>query len=637
MGIEVGSLNIDISMTLAKFRDGIRDAHKHIKDFSNAAKRMSKDLDKFSKSTEKLGKKLSKDVTAPILGMAAAFTAASLKAADYEAQMGNLAPKQEIDGLKKQINSLVVEIGQAFLPIVIEVIQVIQGSVIPVIRNVIGWFKGLSDETKRMIVIVAGIVAAIGPALLIFGKLTAVFSTVIGLVSKLSGVLALLVSPVGLIVAAVAAATALIIYNWDAIVDYFTNGDGVQWLGALKEIWDSTLDIISKTISVFVSIATAIWDKFGDRLIGEFRNAMNFLSDVTTNVLAGIADIFFTFSSLIKGNWSDVWDGIKSVLANSFQLIIRIISQGIDTVLSAVQTLASFVSDDFAAKLQNARNGVSKFKDGLVGWADQFRIVHDEGGGVLNFLDIFTGKAAKASQPIKDIVIETGKLWKQFGELTLVNFKLTESLGKVEAPMRSAALAISEGSENVKQSITDTNSLAQAWENLIGIWEEMRSGILADLFTSIAEGMGNVISGSQSAGDALKNLFLSVFKGLKAIGAQLIAIGTGLVFAQLTAAQGTKMIIGGGIVVAAATAAQGLLASGAFAQGGLVFGETLALVGEGSGTTRSNPEVIAPLDKLASFIQPQGMGGNVRFEIAGEKLIGVLQRTERGRKFAGRG
>ena len=42
------------------------------------------------------------------------------------------------------------------------------------------------------------------------------------------------------------------------------------------------------------------------------------------------------------------------------------------------------------------------------------------------------------------------------------------------------------------------------------------------------------------------------------------------------------------------------------AEGGLVSGPTLAMVGEG-GSTVSNPEVVAPLDKLRSM-----MGGNVQ-------------------------
>ena len=42
------------------------------------------------------------------------------------------------------------------------------------------------------------------------------------------------------------------------------------------------------------------------------------------------------------------------------------------------------------------------------------------------------------------------------------------------------------------------------------------------------------------------------------------------------------------------------------ASGGLVTGPTMALVGEGAGTTASNPEVVAPLDKLKEMIN----GGN---------------------------
>lgn len=62
----------------------------------------------------------------------------------------------------------------------------------------------------------------------------------------------------------------------------------------------------------------------------------------------------------------------------------------------------------------------------------------------------------------------------------------------------------------------------------------------------------------------------------------------------------------------------------AFAQGGIVSGPTMALVGEYAGAS-NNPEVIAPLDKLRSMLHPQGgAGGTVRFEIEGRKLVGVI-------------
>jgi len=63
------------------------------------------------------------------------------------------------------------------------------------------------------------------------------------------------------------------------------------------------------------------------------------------------------------------------------------------------------------------------------------------------------------------------------------------------------------------------------------------------------------------------------------------------------------------------------------AEGGVASGPTLAMVGEYAGAS-GNPEVIAPLDKLRSMIQPEDAGvGNVEFRIKGEYLVGILNRT----------
>lgn len=67
----------------------------------------------------------------------------------------------------------------------------------------------------------------------------------------------------------------------------------------------------------------------------------------------------------------------------------------------------------------------------------------------------------------------------------------------------------------------------------------------------------------------------------------------------------------------------------AFAQGGIVSGPTMALVGEYAGAS-NNPEVIAPLDKLRSMLHPQGgVGGTVRFVIEGRKLVGVIDNEKK--------
>ena len=89
-----------------------------------------------------------------------------------------------------------------------------------------------------------------------------------------------------------------------------------------------------------------------------------------------------------------------------------------------------------------------------------------------------------------------------------------------------------------------------------------------------------------------------------------------------------------GIAMAgAATLAQvGVIAAQSFAQGGLVYGETLARVGDYP-AARANPEVIAPLTDLKKFLQP-GTGMAVPNEIelrvkgGGRQLFAVLRYEE---------
>lgn len=66
-----------------------------------------------------------------------------------------------------------------------------------------------------------------------------------------------------------------------------------------------------------------------------------------------------------------------------------------------------------------------------------------------------------------------------------------------------------------------------------------------------------------------------------------------------------------------------------FATGGIVFGNTLAQVGEYAGAS-TNPEVIAPLNKLKQYIKPEngGMSGEVVFRINGYVLEGILNKIK---------
>ena len=65
-----------------------------------------------------------------------------------------------------------------------------------------------------------------------------------------------------------------------------------------------------------------------------------------------------------------------------------------------------------------------------------------------------------------------------------------------------------------------------------------------------------------------------------------------------------------------------------FANGGVISGPTMGLMGEYAGA-QHNPEVIAPLNTLRQYIQPAAVGGEVDFRIRGRDLYGTLKKDRR--------
>lgn len=106
-----------------------------------------------------------------------------------------------------------------------------------------------------------------------------------------------------------------------------------------------------------------------------------------------------------------------------------------------------------------------------------------------------------------------------------------------------------------------------------------------------------------------------------------------LAASEFMAAHAYIPFAGAGIAAGFIAMMQGLVASVAvtpFANGGIVYGPTLALMGEYSGA-KSNPEVIAPLNKLKSLIGNNGGGGGGIYElkVRGKDLVAVLANETR--------
>ena len=163
-------------------------------------------------------------------------------------------------------------------------------------------------------------------------------------------------------------------------------------------------------------------------------------------------------------------------------------------------------------------------------------------------------------------------------------------------------------------------------------------------FGSIAESMGMAFASALVNGENVFGALSSLIMG--AMGDLLIQMGKAAIAAAkitLTFANPLMGLAAGVTAVALGTAIKAMsskVKSGgftAFANGGIVSSPTLGLVGEYAGA-RSNPEVIAPLDKLKSLLGDTG-GNSVQvggeFKLRGDDLYVSLERTKKRRNRIG--
>lgn len=169
------------------------------------------------------------------------------------------------------------------------------------------------------------------------------------------------------------------------------------------------------------------------------------------------------------------------------------------------------------------------------------------------------------------------------------------------------------------------------WSTDMRTETEKNTEALNAAFTAAMANMGESLSqGAKSFkefGKMVINGVRGVIKALIAEGIAL-AITTALKSSLKTGQFWTIPVFAGAAVGMANTAFDSLVPQ--FAQGGLVTGPTLGLVGEGSGTSAFNPEVISPLDKLMSMMGATQV--DVHGRIEGDNIVLVSDKATLSRE-----
>ena len=187
----------------------------------------------------------------------------------------------------------------------------------------------------------------------------------------------------------------------------------------------------------------------------------------------------------------------------------------------------------------------------------------------------------------------------------------------------------------------DQKSISKVAKDMDALNEQLRQSVESlgeDMAIGLGEALGNALTGQGNPfEDFAKAILGSIASFIKTVGKQLIAYGISVEKFRAAFANPAAAVAAGIAMVALGTAVSSQLKSGpsvpAFADGGIVSGPTLGLMGEYPGA-RSNPEVIAPLDKLKKLMKPEGQSNGfiASTTIQGRDLAIVLERYNKDSK-----
>lgn len=498
--------------------------------------------------------------------------------------------------MQSAIEGVQLSIGQVLAPM-LERLSVI-------VSNAMGLFQQLSPEMQRMAVIGGMIAAAIGPLLMLLPSLASGFGMIAGVLS----------GPVLLAIGAVVGAIVLIRKNWDLIRAYFTDGPGAAVLETIRENVLKAVQGIMDLWSALVNFLMMAWDTFGSSIIDLAQRAFTRIGRVVSRAASVLSNLFNALSSALQGDWGAMWQRIQNMLLDAVILILDGVSYLITEVLGVVDAglnalgYESDLSGGFGAIVEEAIGYLDGLKYEFETTTKDAESFFDTMGS--GFSQLFSGSATSVEAPTVEQDAEPQLLQQQaLGEATLkkpMEFKPPEM-----DPWKKFG-----------------NEFRDLVSNLT-TFQDMMAQSAAQMGQAVADGFMAMASGAEDAKERMKaGLKTVVDTTFAAATAHMIeaSVGAGKHFGPAAPVVIPALIAGGMALVRGAFGA-----ITGFADGGIVSGPTMGLVAEYPGA-RTNPEVIAPLDKLQSMIG--GGTQNVTGTIRGRDIVLANERGGFSRRRA---
>lgn len=279
----------------------------------------------------------------------------------------------KIQQLKNTIQELCVKLGEILLPIVQKITNALSGFA--------NWLTNLSPTAQKVILIVLGLVAAIGPLLITIGKLVSSIGSIMTYGPKVvsmfkmiktavSGLFsAFAANPIVLVIVAIIAAVVLL---WNKC-EWFRNlvmGLFEAIKGAVIAVWENIKTVWDSVYPYFVALWEGIKAVFSvvATVIGGFFqaawNAIKLVWDIVvgyfTAIWEAIKAVFSVVATVISGFFQAAWNGI-TIIWDTVSSYFLLVWEGIKNIFSGV---ASFFKNIFSS----AWNGIKSVFSGVSGF-----------------------------------------------------------------------------------------------------------------------------------------------------------------------------------------------------------------------------------------------------------------------------
>lgn len=301
---------------------------------------------------------------------------------DFARTSDGLANQQRM--MQASLADTTAEIGQALLPVALELVTIFKDSVLPVIQDVADWFKQLSPETLSIAAKFGIFAAALGPVILVAGKVISGVGAIVKVIGLVGGAMvklvpivagaikaigaAFLANPILLVIALIIGAVVLMYtkFEWfrdavHAVLDFIGELAMGLWEDYIKPAWDFIYGILETVANFVVDYVWPIYQKYleliGTAAMALWENAIqpawNFIKDLIGAVVGFIGDYivplyqkyFETLMTVAMALWEN---GIKpafNFIKEAAQLLWTAIEVYFKFIWFLIEDVAEWVMD----------------------------------------------------------------------------------------------------------------------------------------------------------------------------------------------------------------------------------------------------------------------------------------------------